>query len=130
MDTGEEEEKDYTQKDVATPIGLALTEFHCVLLFREKYVCVCVCLLLSLCLHMLFFPRMVGICHLNNKKVFEEFFNVRVSQVHMYNYMYSCICYCHLQMTRLILTSSLHVLCTKYGWRQSTQHTVLGVPQI
>ena len=41
MDTGEEEEKDYSQKDVATPIGLALTEFHCVLLFRDKYVCVC-----------------------------------------------------------------------------------------
>ena len=36
MDTGEDEEKDYSQKDIATPIGLALTEFHCVLLFREK----------------------------------------------------------------------------------------------
>ena len=36
MDTGDDEEKDYSQKDVATPIGLALTEFHCVLLFREK----------------------------------------------------------------------------------------------
>ena len=50
------------------------------------YMCACVCMRLHEWIAVywftccVLFPRMVGICHLNNKKVFEEFFNVRVSQ--------------------------------------------------
>lgn len=55
-ETGEDIVIEWDQADLVLPIGLALTKFHCVLLYRDK---------------------IVAICHLNNKKVFEEPFNTR-----------------------------------------------------
>lgn len=66
-----------SHSETSTPVGMALTEFHCLLLYRDR--CVCTSINIACCYDDHIHFRVEAVCVLNQAKVFEDQVNVRVS---------------------------------------------------